>query len=395
MNKPILHFDCFSGLAGDMILASLIDLGLPVEVIESAVAKLPLEHFRIRLEKEKRQGVMATRFFVDVEESQQPHRHYSSIRSMIEDADLNERIKGISLDIFETIAKAEARVHGTTIENTHFHEVGAVDSIVDIVGAGAAFDYFDARVTCSPIPLGQGLMKMAHGVLPVPAPATLFILTGVPVEGTEVKAELTTPTGAAVIKTVADAFTRFPPMVPSQIGFGAGARSHETRPGLLRVVLGESVKEQDAGLYPACYVIEANVDDMTGEIAAAAAVALLENGALDAWFEPIQMKKGRPGLKFGLLCKLGDLERLSGKLFRETSTIGLRYYPVGRIEMERSMHTVDTPYGSIRVKVATGLEGSVNAAPEFEDCRRAASEHGVSVKRVMAVAVGLAQKLLR
>jgi hypothetical protein len=392
--KNVLHFDCFSGLAGDMILASLIDLGLPLEVVESAVAKLPLSNYRIRIGKEKRQSIMATRFFVDVDEADQPHRHFSQIKDMIEDADLKGAVKETAVEIFRLIAQAEARVHGSTVDTVHFHEVGAVDSIVDIVGAAAALDYFDARVTCSPVPLGRGMIKMAHGVLPIPAPATLFILTGVPVEGTEVEAELTTPTGAAVMKVAAQSFGRFPAMVPTRVGFGAGARTHETRPGLLRAILGQPVVDQKTGSYPACYVLEANVDDVTGEIAAAAASQLLKEGALDAWFEPIQMKKGRPALKFGLLCAPDDLERLAGKLFQETPTIGLRYYPVGRMEMARSMHTVDTPFGPIQVKVARGPGGSVNAAPEFEDCRRAAEAHGVPIKQVMAVASGLAQKLV-
>ncbi|MCP4603820.1 MAG: nickel pincer cofactor biosynthesis protein LarC [Proteobacteria bacterium] len=393
-HKHILHFDCFSGLAGDMILAALIDLGLPLEVIESATAKLPLSGYRIRVEKEKRQSIIATRFYVDVEESKQPHRHFADIRKMIEDADLDEAVKSRALKIFHLIAEAEARVHGSSVDKVHFHEVGAVDSIIDIVGAAAALNHMDARVTCSPIPVGRGMIQTAHGVLPVPAPATLFILEGVPVEGTEIEAELTTPTGAAVIKSTAQSFGGFPAMIPSQIGFGAGARSHDTRPGLLRVVLGRPIAEGTIGSDSACFVIEANVDDMTGEIAANAASRLLEAGALDAWFESIQMKKGRPALKLGLLCRNADLNRLSGILFHETSTIGLRYYPVGRIEMKRSMHVVETPYGPIKVKVARGPDGSANAAPEFDDCSRVAAEHGVPVKRIIAIAAGLAQKLI-
>ncbi|MCP4679482.1 MAG: nickel pincer cofactor biosynthesis protein LarC [Deltaproteobacteria bacterium] len=392
--ERILHFDCFSGLAGDMILAALIDLGMPLEVVESAVAKLPLGGYRIRVEKEKRQSIEATRFFVDVEEGDQPHRHFAGIKKMIEDADLEASVKSAAVDIFRIVAEAEARVHGKSVDEVHFHEVGAVDSIIDIVGAAAAIDYFGARVTSTPVPLGHGMIHTAHGVIPVPAPATLSILKGVPVEGTEVEAELTTPTGAAVIKNAASEFERFPAMIPEKIGFGAGSRTHETRPGLLRVVLGNEVRSETPGFGSACSVIEANVDDMTGEIAASAAARLLEAGALDAWFEPIQMKKGRPALKVGLLCRSRDLDRLAEKLFNETSTIGLRHYPVGRIEMERSMHTVETPFGPIRVKVARGRSGSVNAAPEFDDCSRAAADHDVPVKQVMAVAAGLAQSLI-
>jgi uncharacterized protein (TIGR00299 family) protein len=390
----LLHFDCFSGLAGDMILGALLDLGLPLDVIESAVAALPLDGYRLRVEKEKRRSIMATRFFVDVEESSQPQRHFVDIRRMVEEAGLKDTVKSTALKIFQLIAEAEAKVHGSTVDLVHFHEVGAVDSIIDIVGAAAALDYFDAIVTCSPVPLGHGMIKTEHGVLPVPAPATLLILEEIPVEGTEIGAELTTPTGAAVIKAVAERFERFPAMIPVKIGFGAGSRSHETRPGLLRVVLGRPVEEKTAPGNAPCYVIEANIDDMTGEIAANAAANLIEAGALDTWFEPIQMKKGRPALKLGLLCRREDLDRMTSKLFCETTTIGLRYHPVGRIEMSRSLHAVETLYGPIQVKISRGPDGSQNVSPEFEDCKRAAKRHGIPVKLVIAAAAGAAQKLV-
>jgi uncharacterized protein (TIGR00299 family) protein len=314
---------------------------------------------------------------------------------MIEDADLKASVKTLAVEIFELIAVAEARVHGTTVEKVHFHEVGAVDSIVDIVGAAAAIDHFGARCTSIPLPLGNGMIKTAHGVLPVPAPATLIILEGVPVNGTEVDAELTTPTGAAIIKRVAESFGPFPSMIPEAVGFGAGARSHPTRPGLLRAVLGS-----DSGLSLAMpdqgtYVVEANIDDITGELAGHVVSALFEAGALDVWLAPIQMKKARPAQKVGILCRREVLDSLADTLFRESPTIGLRYYPVGRIEMDRTMHTVETRYGPIRVKVSTSGSGAKNAAPEFEDCRRAADEHDASVKDVLAHALGLAQELIR
>ncbi len=392
--RRILHFDCFSGLAGDMILAALIDLGLPLEVVEAAVGKLPISHYRIRVEKEKRQSIMATRFFVDVEEHHQPHRHFSDIRKMIEDADISTGIKTRAVGIFEIIAAAEARVHGSTIDKVHFHEVGAVDSIVDIVGAAAALEHFGAAVTCTPVPLGNGMMKAAHGALPIPAPATLFILQDVPVTGTEIQAELTTPTGAAVIKQSAGAFGRFPDMVVEAVGFGAGARSHETRPGLLRAVLGRTADPFGLCAASGTYVVEANIDDLTGEIAAHTKTALFSAGALDVWVEPIQMKKERPALKVGMLCRHDTLHRLADVLFRESSTIGLRYYPVGRIELRREIRTVETRFGPIRIKVAKNAGGIANAAPEFEDCLAAAEAHGVPVKEVMAAAAGLAQELV-
>jgi hypothetical protein len=298
----------------------------------------------------------------------------------------------LALGAFAEIAAAEARVHGSDVEQVHFHEVGAVDSIADIVGAAAALRHVGGRVVAAPVPLGRGFVETRHGTLPLPAPATLLILEGVPVHGTEVDAELTTPTGAALIKTAADDFGPFPPMIPERVGFGAGTREPEGRPGLLRVVLG--APRRPAAGDDACWVVESNIDDVTGEVAAHAMERLLEAGALDAWIEPIQMKKGRPAIKLSVLCRRDDLERLGAELLRETPTIGLRHHPVGRIEMEREVLEVETPFGAIRVKLSRGPLGAVNAAPEFEDCRRAAREHGVPLKQVMALAAGLAQGVL-
>ncbi len=388
----ILYLDCFSGLSGDMILSALLDMGVPLEVVESAVSSLPIKGYRIRLEKETRRSIRVTRFFVDMDEEKQPHRNFSDIREMIEQAKLDPGVADLTIDIFKNIATAEARVHGSTIEQVHFHEVGAVDSIVDIVGVATALKYLGARLICAPVPLGKGFVETQHGTLPVPAPATMFILKGVPVEGTEVEAELTTPTGAAIVKTAACEFGPIPRMIPQHVGFGAGDRSHEKRPGILRAILGLPVSGQDDA--PKCWVIEANMDDITGEIAASAMEGLLEQGALDVWIETIQMKKGRPALKLSVLCNVEDLESLGAHLMRETTTIGLRYHAVGRMEMSRSVHRVDTPYGPVRVKVARGPGGSLNAAPEFEDCKRAAHDHGVPLKRVMAEVSGIAQQFL-
>ncbi len=394
-HSSILHIDCFSGASGDMILAALLDMGLPLDVVQSAVAKLPLSGFELEVRKEKRQSIEATRFIVHVDEAHQPHRHFGDIREMIETAVLDPRVKSMAIDIFGHIARAEARVHGSTVEKVHFHEVGAVDSIVDIVGAAAAFFHFDARVTCSPVPLGNGTIQSAHGILPVPAPATMFILQGVPVQGSEVQAELTTPTGAAVIKAVVSEFGPYPSMVPTAVGFGAGTRSHPTRPGLLRTVLGDADSGTRGESLGPCCVIETNIDDVTGEVAAHTITTLLEKGALDAWIEPIQMKKGRPAIKVSVLCRQSELRQTAAELFSQCPTIGLRHYPVGRIEMERSIHTIDTPYGPLRIKVARGPENSANAAPEFEDCKQAAIDHDVSLKEVMTVAAGLAQSLIK
>jgi uncharacterized protein (TIGR00299 family) protein len=388
-----LYLDCFGGIAGDMVLASLIDLGLPLEIVKNAVEKLPLHGYSIRIEKIKRSSIEATRFIVDVDEHHQPHRHFSDIREMIAGSTLEDGVKTRAIRIFQVLAEAEARVHGSEVDHVHFHEVGGVDSIVDIVGTAAAFHYFDATVSASPVPLGNGLIKTAHGVLPVPAPATLFVLQGVPVIGTDISAELTTPTGAAILKACAESFGPYPAITVDKVGFGAGTRTHDTRPGLLRAVVG--TKNDSSFNRPEGYasVIEANIDDMTGEIAGHVKTRLFEAGALDVWFESVQMKKERPALKVSVLCQRADVERLASVLFRESPTIGLRHYAVGRIEMRREIHTVETPYGPIRVKVSKGL-GEKNAAPEFEDCKAAAEKTGAPVKQVMAFALGIAQKLI-
>ncbi|MDD5306167.1 MAG: nickel pincer cofactor biosynthesis protein LarC [Deltaproteobacteria bacterium] len=388
----ILHFDCFSGLAGDMILASLVDLGVPLGVIESAIRALPLAGWGIRIERTERASIAAMRFVVDAGHADQPHRHYGDIRDMIEGADLDPGTKDLASRIFRALAQAEARVHGCEIDHVHFHEVGAVDSIVDIVGAAAALTFIGATVSCAPVPLGSGFVRTDHGMLPVPAPATLILLEGVPVEATEVEAELTTPTGAAIVRAAASSFGRFPSMIPERVGFGAGTRTFAGRPNLLRAVLGRPAAEKEGA--ETCAVLEANIDDMTGEIAAHAVERLFCEGALDAWIEPIQMKKGRPALKLSALVRRDDVGRLGALVLRETSTIGLRFHDVGRIEMTRTMRTVETPYGPIRVKVAEGPHGARNAAPEFEDCKAAAAKHDVPLKEVMAHATGLAQGLL-
>lgn len=386
----ILHFDCIGGVAGDMLLAAMIDLGLPLSVVEEAIATLPIDGYKIRTEKVKRSTVEATRFIVDVDIDHQPHRHYADILEMITNSKLKSSVKRIAISVFDVIAQAEARVHGTSVEKVHFHEVGAVDSIVDIVGVAAGIDHFNTSVTASPIPLGKGTIQTAHGVLPVPAPATLFILEDVPVQGTDIEAELTTPTGAAVIKACAGGFTSFPKMTVKKVGFGAGTRTHDTLPGLLRVVLGES---DSAGMESSAVLVEANIDDMTGEVAGYLKNALFDAAALDVWLEPIQMKKERPAIKVGVLCSRVDLDRIAAVLFRESSTIGLRYHGVGRIEMSREMHQVETPYGSVGVKVSRGL-GMVNAAPEFDDCAALAKSKGVPLKQVFAAAQGAASTLI-
>jgi uncharacterized protein (TIGR00299 family) protein len=305
---------------------------------------------------------------------------------MIRGSALKESVKDLSIKIFEQVAKAESSAHGIDIDRVHFHEIGAVDSILDIVCAAAALDYIGATVACSVIPLGSGTVKTMHGIIPLPAPATLFILKNVPVEGTDIKAELTTPTGAAIIKTCAKSFGTIPPLIPLYTGMGAGERSHAERPGIMRVTLGRPV-ESSSNKTDDHFVIESNIDDMSGELASAAMERLFANGALDVWFTPIQMKKGRPAITLSALVTKNNLDKIGSLIMRETTTIGIRYYPVSRMEMKRSFKKVNTEYGPVTVKISTGKSEGINISPEFESCKEAADRHNVPVKTVMAEAM--------
>ena len=382
-DKRVLYLDCFSGLSGDMIVSALIDVGVPFSVIEDAAKALPLSGYSLRHEKEMRNSLSVSRFFVDVDEGKQPHRHFSHIRDMINASSLSLGVKQKSIAIFETLAVAEAKVHGTTVDKVHFHEVGAVDSIIDIVGAAAGIEYLNVILACRTVPVGTGFVNTQHGRLPLPAPATLNILEGVPLEGTEITSELTTPTGAAIVKTLSTSFGVMPRMLPERTGLGAGSRNLPERPGVLRVVLGT----QADGDNRSCTVLEANIDDMTGEMAACAVERLFAAGALDAWIEPIQMKKGRPALKISILCQRADREKMGQALMRETTTIGLRYYEVGRMELHRQQVRVSTPYGEVRIKVSSGDGGMKTVSPEFEDCKTVSEKAGMPLKDIMSAAV--------
>lgn len=392
MTTAILYIDCFSGIAGDMMLGALIDLGDDVErAIRAALAGLPLRGYRLVHEEVHRSGIAARKVTVEVDEAEQPERSLAEILDLLEAADLAPGVRRRAREMFEALGRAEGRVHGVPAELVHFHEVGAVDSIVDIVGVAAGLDVLDAEVHCAHVPLGRGFVRCRHGTLPVPAPATLAVLEGVPVHGTEVPSELVTPTGAAIVRTQATVFGPLPSMRPRATGWGAGTRDHPELPGLLRLVLGEPLLAPHAG---GCVVLVANVDDMTAEVAAHALERALDAGALDAWVAPITMKKGRPALQVGVLARLRDRDRLAQVLLAETTTIGLRFHEVGRVELARRVVTVATPYGEIPVKVSEGGGVPANLSPEFEACRSAAREHGVPLKVVMAFATAAALKVV-
>ncbi|WP_438000466.1 nickel pincer cofactor biosynthesis protein LarC [Sorangium sp. So ce185] len=386
----ILFFDAFSGIAGDMTIAALLDLGVPLLVIERAVAALPIEGFHLHRGHAHRSGIVATSFDVHVE-APQPERTYGSIDAMLAAAPLDPPVAALARRIFRRLGEAEAAVHRIRLEDVHFHEVGAVDAIVDIVGAAAAIVHIGAEVVGSPLPMGRGFVKARHGILPLPPPAAVACLRGVPTYGVDLDAELVTPTGAAIISALATRFERWPTFAPDRIGFGAGQRELPDRPNLLRVVLGTRSGGEESLGSASHVIVEANVDDLTGEVAGHAIEALFAAGALDAWAAPITMKKGRPALTIAALAAAPQADAVATALLRETTSIGLRKIPVARTERPRRITTVKTAYGAIRVKISEGPFGPPQIKPEFDDCAAAARTHGVPVREVVSAALAAAK----
>jgi uncharacterized protein (TIGR00299 family) protein len=384
-----LFLDAFSGLAGDMILAALFDLGVPVAVVQAAVGALPVSGFHMHLGHVHRSGIVATTFDVHVE-GKQPERTYGSIDRMLAESKLAEGTKDLAQKIFRRLGEAEANVHKMPLADVHFHEVGSVDAIVDIVGAAAAFQWLGASVVASPLPMGKGFVNARHGTLPLPAPAVVDCLKGVPTYGVDLEAELVTPTGAAIVASVAERFEKWPSFSPLAVGWGAGQRELPDRPNLLRVVLGaaEAIRADSSESHT---VIESNVDDMSGELAGHALRALLAAGALDAWATPVTMKKGRPGLTLSALAPSELADAIAAVMLRETSSIGVRLSPVRRVERPRRMVEVPTPYGPIPVKISEGPYGPPVIKPEFDACARAAETAGVTVREVIAAALHASQ----
>ncbi len=387
----VLFFDAFSGVAGDMTIAALLDLGVPLLVIEHAVAALPLEGFHLHGGHAHRSGIVATTFDVHVE-GPQPERTHGEIDAMLAAAPLERRTRELARRIFRRLGEAEAAVHKMPLADVHFHEVGAVDAIVDIVGAAAAIVHLGAEVVSSPLPMGRGFVKARHGILPLPPPATVECLRGVPTYGVDLDAELVTPTGAAILATVASRFERWPTFAPERVGFGAGQRELPDRPNLLRAVLGAHTgPADDAGPLASHVIVEANVDDLTGEVAAHAIEALLVAGAVDAWATPITMKKGRPALTLAALAPIALADTVAAVLLLETTTLGVRRTPVTRTERPRRTVVVVTAYGPVAVKVSEGPFGPPQIKPEFDACAAAARLHGVPVREVIAAALAAAR----
>lgn len=374
------YFDCFSGISGDMTLGALIDAGLSIKELKSHLSKLPIDNYNITAKKVKKNGIAATKVDVIVK-VRQKERRLSDIKKIINNSKLDKSIKNNSNSIFERLARAEAKVHKTSVSNIHFHEVGAIDAIVDIVGAVIGLHLLGIENICaSSINTGTGFIKSAHGILPVPGPATAELLKGLPVYSTDTKMELTTPTGAAIISTLSKDFGLMPKMDIKSIGYGAGTFNSPDMPNLLRIFIGEMknpAKEENTIL------LETNIDDMNPQIYEYVMDKLFALGALDVYLTPIIMKKGRPATMLSVLAKKDDAKKLSDIIFRETTSIGLRVQEIGRSKAEREIKEIKTKYGKVRVKIAFDGKEILGINPEYEDCKRIAVKKGMPLKKVM------------
>jgi uncharacterized protein (TIGR00299 family) protein len=373
-----------------MIVAALVDLGVPSKAVADALAALPVTGFHVHFGTRVRSGIVAASFEVHVDE-RQPVRTYGAIRAMLDEAELPPGVKSRAQRTFRRLAEAEAKVHRSPLDEVHFHEVGAIDSIVDVVGSSAALELLGAEVIVSPLPMGRGRVKSAHGVLPLPAPATVECLAGFATYDAGVDFEFVTPTGAAIVGAQASGWSRWPSMAPERTGWGAGTAELADRPNVLRAVLGAPLASSHDGKAGTHEVLEANVDDATGELAGAWIEALLAAGALDAWATPITMKKGRPALTVSALAEADHGDAVAHAMLRETTSLGVRRYLVSRVERPRRIEKVETPYGVIPVKVASGPFGPPQVKPEFEACLAAARAHGVPVKEVVRAAIASAR----
>jgi pyridinium-3,5-bisthiocarboxylic acid mononucleotide nickel chelatase len=382
----IAYFDCFSGISGDMTLGAFIDLGVPLKWLKSQFETLPVSGFDVSAETVTRNGICAKSVEVVIKDDA-ASRNYKAIIAIIEKSPFSTHVKQTSLSIFEKIARAEAQIHKCPKEQVHFHEVGGIDALIDIVGTALCVDYLGIeKVIASPIPLGKGFVTCQHGTLPVPAPATLDILKGVPVYGTNIPHELVTPTGAAIIVTLAGSFAEMPDMIIEKTGYGAGKRHLKTQPNLLRIVIGTgpALLEKTAGRHPedSIVMVETCIDDMNPEVFGFLMERLFEKGALDVYWIPIFMKKNRPATMVHVLCPGDRLETVMDCILSETTSSGVRYYPANRRMLPRESIVVKTAFGEITAKRLTELDGSARIVPEYEICRKIALDKKLPLRAV-------------
>lgn len=383
MKVKILYYDCFSGISGDMNLGAMLDLGVDKDYLLEGLERLGIGGYELSVTKDKRKGITGTKVDVIVKNEKSGHRNLKDIESIINGSGLSDRVKETSLDIFMQVARAEAKVHGKDLYDIHFHEVGATDSIIDIAGAALCLEFLNVdRVMASPVEVGSGFVTCEHGTFPVPAPATVEILKGIPIKSGIVPFETTTPTGAAILASTVKEFTERIRFRLLEVGYGIGGRDTEI-PNVLRVLLGETdeATEDDCDREEAL-IIESNIDDMNPEMFDFVIDALLKAGAHDVFLTPVIMKKSRPATTLSVLCNTEDETAIQELLLTQTSTFGTRKYVVGKTMLKRDFSEVTTKYGIVRVKNAYFRGKKMKSKPEYEDCRKLADEHGVSILEI-------------
>ena len=404
-----IYFDCFAGAAGDMLVGALIDLGLDFSALEEELAKLEISGYSLSADSVLKQGVTSQKFSVNITHEAHHHhygeghshgshhhgRSYSQIREVLENAPIPETPKSRAVAAFYRLGVVEAGIHGVEVDAVHFHEVGAIDSIIDVTGYFLGLHMLGVeRVAASPLPVGSGFVQCAHGRMPVPAPATAKLLEGAPVAQSDLEGEVLTPTGALLLTESAEFFSPMPEMTIARVGYGAGDKDQPDTPNVVRAFLGESEAGAVGDRPPATIcVLEANIDDMSPELFPHVIEGALKAGALDAFSIPVTGKKGRPGQLITILCPLAKQDALTRFLFRETSTLGVRRRTTGRAVAERTWVEVDLPWGRVRVKRGTFEGALTNLAPEYEDCRRLAEENGVPLKQVFEAALARAREM--
>ena len=386
----IAYLDCFSGISGDMFIGSLLDAGLPFEQIQRTLSGLKLSGYRITATPEERNHIFGTRFSVTLEEADQATRHLDDIRQILQNSDLPLQVIQRSIQVFENLAEIEGGIHHISADKVHFHEVGAVDSIIDIVASVAGMELLGIeKVFASRIPVGSGIITSAHGRIPIPSPATLALLKDIPIYSSGQDVEMVTPTGAALISSLCSSFGPMPPMVVEQVGYGVGSRRLSDRPNLLRILIGS---DSDKEITETVVVLEANLDDMNPELSGYLMERLFEAGARDVSFCPVHMKKNRPGIQLQVIGKPEDRERLTAIVFKESTTLGVRYSYGQRALLTRETVATDSPWGKMNVKKVIDQDGRAVFLPEYEECKRIARENNLALRDVYAWAGGLSKR---
>ena len=376
----LAYFDCFCGISGDMTLGAFIDIGVPLSWLKNSLEKLPLKDFDISVESIFRNGIKAQRVNVLTKDNLKS-RHYSEIKALVQNSHLSRKVKQKSLEIFEKIATAESEIHGQPKEKVHFHETGGIDAIVDIAGTALCLEYLCIeKVIASKIPLGTGFVSCQHGTLPVPAPATISILKGVPVYGTKIPHELVTPTGAAIITSLADSFENIPDMIVKKTGYGAGKRDLKTIPNLLRIIIGTPANHMSDYQKDRISIVETCIDDMNPEFFGFLMERLFEEGAIDVYLIPVFMKKNRPGTMVQVLCRKNRKKSIINRILSETTSLGVRYYDVQRAKLIRKQINIKTTYGIIEAKEIQQSDGSFRIVPEYEVCKKIALEKNIPIR---------------